>query len=80
LPLRRGKDHRVVLGSAGHPRTDLDDVESNRGGGAYAEGYNLNYATSTPRTGKVNKVIDSIGMCSGVLNWSYPFIFIGEDV
>jgi hypothetical protein len=34
---------------------DLDDVESNRGGGGYAEGYNLSYATSTPRAGKVKK-------------------------
>jgi hypothetical protein len=40
LALRRGKDHRVVLRSIGHHRTDLDDVESNRGGGGYAEGYN----------------------------------------
>jgi hypothetical protein len=40
LPLRKGKDHRVILGSAGHPRTDLDDIESNRGGGRYVEGYN----------------------------------------
>jgi hypothetical protein len=36
----RGKDHRVVLGSAGHHKTDLDDVESNRDGGGYAEDYN----------------------------------------
>jgi hypothetical protein len=36
----RGKDHRVLLESAGHPRMDLDDVELNRGGGGYAEGYN----------------------------------------
>jgi hypothetical protein len=80
LPLRRGKDHRVVLGSAGHPRTNLDDVESNRGEGGYVEGYNQNYATYTPRAEKVNKVIGSIGMCSGVLNRPYPFIFIGEEV
>jgi hypothetical protein len=40
LPLRRGKDPRAVLRSAGNPRTDLDDVELNRGGGGYAEGYN----------------------------------------
>jgi hypothetical protein len=58
---------------------NLDDVESNSGGGGYAEGYNYNYATSTLRAGKVNKVIVSIGMCSGVLNRPYPFIFIGEE-
>jgi hypothetical protein len=40
LAPQEGKHHRVVLGSAGHPRTDLDDVDSNRGGGGYAEGYN----------------------------------------
>jgi hypothetical protein len=42
--------------------------------------WKANYATSTPRTGKVNKVIGSIGICSGVLNRRYPFIFIGEEV
>ena len=70
MPLRRDKDHRE----------DLDDVESNMGGGGYVEDYNLNYATSTPRARKVNKVIGSIGMCSGVLNRPYPFIFIREEV
>jgi hypothetical protein len=50
LALRRGK----ILGSTSHPRTDLDDVESNRGRGGYAEGYN--YVTSTHRAGKVNKI------------------------
>jgi hypothetical protein len=50
------------------------------GGGGYVEDYNLNYATSTPRARKVNKVIGSIGMCSGVLNRPYPFIFIGKEV
>jgi hypothetical protein len=40
LALKRGKDHRVVLKSTGHHRMDLDDIESNRGGGGYAEGYN----------------------------------------
>jgi hypothetical protein len=59
---------------------NLDDVVSNRGGGGYVEDYNYNYAISTPRAGKVSKVIDSIGMCSGVLNRSYPFIFIREEV
>jgi hypothetical protein len=36
-------------------KTDLDDVESNRGGG-YAESYNYGYATSTSRAGIVKKV------------------------
>jgi hypothetical protein len=40
LAPQEGKDHRVVLGSAGHPRTDLDDVESDRGVRGYVEGYN----------------------------------------
>jgi hypothetical protein len=40
LAPRRGKNPRVFLGSVGHPITNLDDVESNRGGGGYAEGYN----------------------------------------
>jgi hypothetical protein len=44
------------------------------------EGYNYNYATSTPRAGKVNKITGSIEMCSGVLNRPYPFIFIGKEV
>jgi hypothetical protein len=37
-------------------KTDLDDVESNRGGCEYAKGYNYNYGTSTPRAEKVNIV------------------------
>jgi hypothetical protein len=39
LPHRRGK----ILGHLGIGRaskTDLDDIESNRGGGGYAECYN----------------------------------------
>jgi hypothetical protein len=28
----------------------------------------------------IKKIIGSIGICSGILNWSYPFIFIGEEV
>jgi hypothetical protein len=30
----------AVLGSAGYPRTDLDDIESNGDECGYAEGYN----------------------------------------
>jgi hypothetical protein len=66
------------LGVDGPSKSDLDGIESNRGGGGYAEGYNQNYATSTPRAGTIKKVIGSIGMCSGVLNQSYPFIYIWE--
>jgi hypothetical protein len=40
LAPQEGKDHRVVLGSASHLMTDLDDIESNRGGGGYVEDYN----------------------------------------
>jgi hypothetical protein len=46
---------------------NLDDVESNMGGGGYTKSYNYNYATSTTRAGMINKVISSIGMCSGFL-------------
>jgi hypothetical protein len=28
----------------------------------------------------INKVIGLIGMCLGVVNWLYPFIYIGESL
>jgi hypothetical protein len=49
------------------PKADLDNVESNRGGGGYAESYTYNYATSTSRVGMIKKVIGSIEMCLGFL-------------
>jgi hypothetical protein len=36
----RGKDPMVCLGVGRSYKTDLYDIESNRGGGGYAENYN----------------------------------------
>jgi hypothetical protein len=47
------------------------------GGGGYVESYKYSYVTSTPRTGKINKVNWFDWNVLVVFNRPYPF-YIGE--